>query len=173
MSDEKTVSHIFEETFGEVSNVNLHESDEIFERNLKMEKEKKMVEYETVFPTISSLEEKAEQQKKDSIKLLTSFEVDEKVKTLWKQIYCNAVDDRKIANAVFVDLYGIVIGEEDKFAVHGDKISKYLERMEKSNAQLIKLVEIISEFANILDEAKVPTGSDLFEYLEKEKNKKT
>lgn len=71
--------------------------------------------------------------------------VDVKQKVLWSQIYNNALFDRKNAYIAFADLYSKVHGSEDKHALQGQNIVKYLERMEKSNTQIIKVAELIQE----------------------------
>lgn len=66
-------------------------------------------------------------------------------KALWKQIFEYALIDRKNAYLLFSDLYNAVIGAPAEHAIHGQTLSKYLERMSKANDQLIKLAEIIDE----------------------------
>lgn len=92
--------------------------------------------------------------------------IDERQKMLWKQIYENAVTDRASAHIAYVDLYIMVHSKEDKHAIHGQTLAKYLERMEKSNTQLLKLVELVSAAKSEDVETSVPEGRDLYKLLE-------
>jgi hypothetical protein len=75
---------------------------------------------------------------------LTSTE--DKKKTLWKEIYENALEDREKAKILFNDCYQIMSGTDiaDHISV-GQIMSKYLERMSKSNDQILKLAELIAK----------------------------
>lgn len=66
-----------------------------------------------------------------------------KEKILWRQIYKNSISDRNSAYMCFIDLYPHVKSDSDNHTMFGDKLSKYLERMEKSNEQLLKLGNLI------------------------------
>ena len=68
---------------------------------------------------------------------------EEKQKALWRQIYENANTDRLNAYIIWVELYSHVKDKPMEHAVHGQNLSKYLERMSKSNDQLIKLSELV------------------------------
>lgn len=92
------------------------------------------------------LDQKISGQMKDFSALLDSLSsLEEKKKSLWKQIYENAVTDRKNAYILFGDLYKDVHNNPNEHAIHGPNLAKYLERMEKSNQQLIKLAEMIDD----------------------------
>lgn len=92
------------------------------------------------------LDQKIDRQLKDFSALLDSLSsLEEKKKSLWKQIYENAVTDRKNAYILFGDLYKNVHNNPNEHAIHGQTLAKYLERMEKSNQQLIKLAEMIDD----------------------------
>jgi len=57
-----------------------------------------------------------------------------------------------------------VHGNSNEHAIHGQTITKYLERMSKANDQLIKLADLISrkkEEDNYID------GEDVYETIEK------
>ena len=77
--------------------------------------------------------------------LLDSIEsLEDKRKFLWKEIYENALNDRECASFLFADLFKDLTGSA-QHAVAGTIASKYLERMSKSNDQLLKLAELISK----------------------------
>jgi len=92
------------------------------------------------------LDKKINKQLKDFSSLLDSLSsLEDKKKALWKQIYENSVTDRKNAYILFGDLYKDVHNNPNEHAIHGPTLAKYLERMEKSNQQLIKLAEMIDD----------------------------
>lgn len=91
------------------------------------------------------LEKKKNQQLQDFSALLDSIDAGlDKKKTLWKQIYENAITDRMNSYLVFADLYINVHGHSDQHAIHGQNLAKYLERMTKCNEQLLKLAELVA-----------------------------
>jgi len=78
--------------------------------------------------------------------LLDSLETTEdKKKYLWKEIYENALSDRENARILFTDLLIEAKGNAAQHAVFGPILSKYLERMCKSNDQILKLAEMIGK----------------------------
>jgi len=90
---------------------------------------------------VGSIDDKIESFKK----LLDTIEsLSDKRKELWKEVYENAIVDRKLAYDMYNSLYTKVTFDPDQHAIHGPSISKYLERMSKANEQLLKLSELIS-----------------------------
>jgi hypothetical protein len=77
-------------------------------------------------------------------KLLNDIEtIEDKKKTLWKEIYENSVTDRENAYIMFMKLYQTVSNDAAQHAIHGATIVKYLERMSRANDQLTKLAELL------------------------------
>jgi len=102
---------------------------------------------ESNFQAVSSveLEREAKKQMNAFSDLLNSLDKSlDKKKQLWKQIYENAVTDRKNAYLVFADLYINVHTKPAEHAIHGPVLSKYMERMSKATDQLIKLAELVA-----------------------------
>lgn len=93
--------------------------------------------------------------------------IDDRLRLLWKQIYENALTDRRNAYIVWTDLYMVIGGNAENHVVHGDHLAKYMERMEKANNQLLKLAELVYKAKDKQDAESVPTGNDLFDQLEK------
>lgn len=90
-----------------------------------------------------------------------------KKKMLWKHIFENATIDRRNAFIMFNNLYLEVHGNPDQHALHGQNLTKYLERMSKANEQIIKLSELID--AAITDEDAEEEGMDeneMYEHLQ-------
>jgi hypothetical protein len=102
--------------------------------------------------------------------------VDPKQKFLWQRIFKNAIDDRRIASVLLMDLYINTVQDADKHVMHGDLLSKYMERMEKANQQIIKLSEIVQKAIDVApapvhDEEKELLGMDIYDVLEKNSGK--
>tara|TARA_B100001057_G_C22707301_1_gene894276 strand:+ start:343 stop:720 length:378 start_codon:yes stop_codon:yes gene_type:complete len=103
-------------------------------------------------------------KKEDSIKnfadILDNIEsIEDKKKMLWKEIYEHALEDREKAkmlfNNAFIDMQG---GLTDHMNI-GSVMAKYLERMCRSNDQILKLVELISKEE---EKSENVTSDDLF-----------
>ena len=69
----------------------------------------------------------------------------DKKKLLWKEAYQNALDDRESAHILFVDLLKVSVNNSTNHLQFGGLMSKYLERMSKSNDQILKLAELIAK----------------------------
>ena len=83
---------------------------------------------------------------KDFSEVLQKIEhADAKKKILWKEIYENAVLDRQNAHVLFVEAYTTMSQGTTEHATLGSTLTKYLERMNKSNDQLLKLAEIMTK----------------------------
>jgi hypothetical protein len=118
---------------------------------------------------VNDLSRKVNKQLLDFSALLDSLtSLEEKKKALWKQIYENAVTDRKNAYILFGDLYKDVHNEPAQHAIHGVTLTKYMERMEKSNNQLIKLAEMIEEVVQT-DEEWVTDEDTMYDQINKGK----
>ena len=100
--------------------------------------------------------------------------VDPKQKFLWQRIFKNSVDDRRVASILLMDLYIATVQAAEKHVMHGDLLAKYMERMEKANAQIIKLSEMVQK---ALDSApkeqpdKDLVDVDIYDVLEKNPGK--
>ena len=78
--------------------------------------------------------------------LLDSLEnTEDKKKMLWKESYQNALEDRESASILLNDLLITIPGNPANHSTHGSLATKYLERMSKSNDQIIKLAELIAK----------------------------
>lgn len=79
----------------------------------------------------------------DLLKTLESTE--DKKKMLWLESYQNAVEDRESAAILLNDLLVMIPGSSGNHSTHGGLATKYLERMSKSNDQILKLAELIAK----------------------------
>ena len=95
---------------------------------------------------MSDLESKKEEKIKEFSELLDSLEnTADKKKLLWKESYQNAVDDRATAGLLLTDLVLQTQGNSTNHLQFGTLMTKYLERMSKSNDQILKLAELIAK----------------------------
>tara|TARA_R110000824_G_C14940425_1_gene649731 strand:+ start:343 stop:705 length:363 start_codon:yes stop_codon:yes gene_type:complete len=91
-----------------------------------------------------------ENEKKLKIKnfsdLLDSIgSVEAKKKLLWKEAYENALNDRSTAGALLTHLMQASLISKTDHVLNGPLMAKYLERMSKSNDQILRLAELISK----------------------------
>ena len=70
--------------------------------------------------------------------------LEDKKKLLWKEIYENALSDRENAGTLYTDLYLKMQGSQSDHIAVGSIMAKYLERMCKSNEQILKLADLIA-----------------------------
>ena len=90
------------------------------------------------------------EKKEDSIKnfadILDNIDsLEDKKKLLWKEIYENALEDREKSKMLFNDAYISMQGGVNEHMNIGAIMSKYIERMSKSNDQILKLAELIAK----------------------------
>lgn len=90
--------------------------------------------------------------------------LDEKKRHLWLEIYENALLDRQNAFQNYIALIQICKDKSSEHAVHGRTMATFLERMSKSNDQLIKLAELIAKAQQKDDEI---SDDDLYEAIRK------
>lgn len=84
-------------------------------------------------------------------------------KALWKEIYFNAITDRRAAYVLYNDLLSGVIGQPAQHAIHGPIMAKYIERVSRSNDQIIRLAELVAE-AQAAETASINPG-DIFDKI--------
>lgn len=111
---------------------------------------------------------KKEKNIEDKIKnfadLLDSLQnTEDKKKLLWKESYQNALDDRENANILLVDLMKVSMNNSTNHLQFGTLMSKYLERMSKSNDQILKLAELI---AKEQENSEVITDDEIFSRIQ-------
>ena len=70
---------------------------------------------------------------------------EDKKKLLWLEAYENAIEDRSNASFLLNDLLLQVKGSVPLHTSLGSTMSKYLERMSKSNDQILRLAELIAK----------------------------
>jgi hypothetical protein len=101
---------------------------------------------EAVDKKLSRIEETNNKVKAFKELLDSLSEIDDKRKILWKEIYDNAVNDRNSADMLFTDSWQRMNGPNAlTHEIVGSTMSKYLERMCKSNEQILRLAELIQK----------------------------
>ena len=99
----------------------------------------------TVDKMVDKLSE-TERRIEDFSDLLDSIESSaNKKKMLWKEIYQNAVSDRENAHVLFVDAWKQMGKGTAEHVTLGPTMAKYIERMCKSNEQILRLAELIAK----------------------------
>ena len=100
--------------------------------------------------------ESKENQIKNFADILDNIDsLENKKKMLWKEIYENALEDREKSKMMFNDAYISMQGGINEHMNIGAIMSKYIERMSRSNDQILKLAELIAR-----EEEKEETFSD-------------
>jgi hypothetical protein len=107
-----------------------------------------------------SAKEKKLQSFSDILDNLSSTE--DKKKMLWKEIYEHALEDRGNAHILFDDLMLQSKNNSANHTIFGPLMSKYLERMAKSNDQSLKLAELIAKE----EEKQQVSSDDIFNQIE-------
>ena len=77
---------------------------------------------------------------------------EDKKKLLWKDAYQNALEDRENASILVTDLLMQIRGNLTNHQSYGSIMSKYLERMAKSNDQILKLAELLAKEQSMQNE---------------------
>ena len=102
-------------------------------------------EVENISKSIDRNESK-ENQIKNFADILDSIDsLENKKKMLWKEIYENALEDREKSKIMFNDAYISMQGGINEHMNIGAIMSKYIERMSRSNDQILKLAELIAK----------------------------
>ncbi len=102
----------------------------------------------------------------DLLDSITSLQ--DKRKTLWQDIYTNALQDRDYALQMYTHLSGFVASDAQQHALHGPNIAKYIERMSKANDQLLKLAELVSSAFEKEAEVNEITANDMYDKFAEE-----
>jgi hypothetical protein len=119
-------------------------------------------------PSGQQMVQKTDKELETFVDLLGSIStIDDRLKLLWRQIYENALIDRRNAYMVWADLYLTVHGNPEQHVIHGDHLAKYMERMEKANTQLLKLAELVYKAKDKQETDEMPRGNSLFDRLER------
>jgi len=119
-------------------------------------------------PTGQQLIKKTDEDLATFVELLDSITtIDERLKLLWKQIYDNALIDRRNAYMIWTDLYLTVHGNPEQHVIHGDHLSKYMERMEKANTQLLKLAELVYKAKDKQEAEEIPDSKAIFDRIKR------
>jgi cell fate (sporulation/competence/biofilm development) regulator YlbF (YheA/YmcA/DUF963 family) len=95
--------------------------------------------------------------------ILGDTDLDPKKMFLWLEVYNNAKSDRVCASALFTQAFAQLGGTAAEHVTLGPTLVKYLERMNKSNEQLLNLAGLITK--EIERQSSVNT-EDIFSQIE-------
>ena len=104
-----------------------------------------MEKMEKIDGSLEELQKTDEKVKNFSDLLETLDASDDKKKLLWKEIYQNAIIDRQNAGILFTDAYKSMQPGVTEHVTLGPTLAKYIERMCKSNEQILRLTELIAK----------------------------
>jgi hypothetical protein len=96
---------------------------------------------------------------------------EDRKKILWKEIYYNAIIDRRNAFMMYAELTSQIQRDPTQHAVLGTHVSKYLERMSKANDQLIKLAEIVDSKIELIN-GQTTSNDNILDVIQNEENAK-
>jgi flagellar biosynthesis chaperone FliJ len=95
---------------------------------------------------VEMTERSVEERIRDFGEILQDIEsIDDKMRRLWREIYENAISDRQNSYVMFTKLVKITGDKSTEHAVHGKGLATYIERMQKSNEQLLRLADLIAQ----------------------------
>lgn len=97
--------------------------------------------------------------------LLDSLNIADKKKQIWKEVYAHAIQDRSYALQMYTNCSNLVIADPTQHAIHGPNIAKYLERMSRSNDQLLKLAELLANSEDAGSGEITMTPDEIYEKL--------
>tara|TARA_B100000035_G_C20701018_1_gene422663 strand:- start:172 stop:549 length:378 start_codon:yes stop_codon:yes gene_type:complete len=100
---------------------------------------------ESISKKLDDVEQKESKIKNFSDILENIDSLEDKKKMLWKEIYENSIEDREKSKMLFNDAYISMTGGTTEHMNIGSIMAKYIERMSKSNDQILKLAELISK----------------------------
>ncbi len=84
---------------------------------------------------------------------------------IWNEIYQNAFQDREKASMLVTNLWKEITADPEKHVLYGTTMTKYLERMSKSNDQLVKLAELMQRSGTEAAEEEVDLD-DVYKKIE-------
>jgi len=122
-------------------------------KNIELDLQKKLADFKKNQDNMSDFELELEKMKG----------LDGKKKILWSQIYTHALDDRNSALALFTEAYAQLGKTSEDHVILGGVLVKYLEKMTKSNQQLIDLSILISKDEEAAEQIN---SEDLFKEIE-------
>ena len=82
----------------------------------------------------------------------------------------NVRQDRAIASTLLIELMKILKQDETKHQYSGPVAAKYLETLQRSNEQLVKLTAILSKKQDLGNELNEDDKKELFDIIQGEKN---
>ena len=117
---------------------------------------------ESISKKLDDVEKKESKIKNFSDILENIDSLEDKKKMLWKEIYENSIEDREKSKMLFNDAYISMTGGTTEHMNIGSIMAKYIERMSKSNDQILKIAELVSKEEEKSSEVSV---EDIFDKI--------
>ena len=81
----------------------------------------------------------------------------------------NVRKDRAIASTLLIELMKILKQDETKHQHSGPVAAKYLETLQRSNEQLVKLATLVSKKETVVSNLSSADKSDIYDIIQEEK----
>jgi len=81
----------------------------------------------------------------------------------------NVRKDRAMASSLLIDLMKVLKTDETKHQYSGPVAAKYLETLQRSNEQLVKLASLISKKETVVSGLSLDDKDDIYDLLQNEK----
>ena len=81
----------------------------------------------------------------------------------------NVRKDRALASSLLIELMKVIKTDETKHQHSGPVAAKYLETLQRSNEQLVKLASLVSKKETIKNSLSSIDKSDIYDLLQEEK----
>tara|TARA_R100000008_G_C3583157_1_gene170047 strand:- start:934 stop:1233 length:300 start_codon:yes stop_codon:yes gene_type:complete len=86
-----------------------------------------------------------------------------------EEAFDNIRKDRAMASTLLIELMKILKQDETKHQYSGPVAAKYLETLQRSNEQLVKLASLISKKETIVEGLSPDDKSDIYDLLQEKK----
>ena len=77
----------------------------------------------------------------------------------------NIRDDRALASTLLIDLMKVLGADESKHQFSGPVAAKYLETLQRSNEQLVKLASLIAKKENVTSSLSSTEKDEIYELI--------
>ena len=85
-----------------------------------------------------------------------------------QEAIANVRDDRAMASTLLVELMKILKQDETKHQYSGPVAAKYLETLQRSNEQLVKLASLVNKKEGVTQGLSALEKSDIYEMIKEE-----
>ena len=90
---------------------------------------------------------------------------DEKLEDYFSEAIKNVRDDRAITSKLLLEIMNYINGNEERHQTSGHTAAKYVETLQRSNEQLVKLVGLLQKRTNGNDGLTAKDKDEIFDLL--------